>query len=63
MSSFDKIYSTSGRGRLYESITQTVGDTPVVKLNRIAPEHVNMYECFFVPLEPYPYPIFVDRSA
>ena len=43
MSSFDKIYSTSGRGRLYDSITQTVGDTPVVKLNRIAPEHVNMY--------------------
>ncbi len=43
MSSSDKIYSTSGRGRLYTSITQTVGDTPVVKLNRIAPEHVNMY--------------------
>ena len=43
MSSCDKIYSTSGRGRLYDSITQTVGDTPVVKLNRIAPAHVNMY--------------------
>ena len=43
MSSSDKIFSTSGRGRLYNSITETVGDTPVVKLHRIAPDHVNMY--------------------
>jgi cysteine synthase len=25
-----------GRGRIYESITQTIGDTPIVKLNRLA---------------------------
>jgi len=43
MSSSDRIFSTSGRGRLYNSITETVGDTPVVKLHRIAPDHVNMY--------------------
>lgn len=28
--------STQGRGRIYESITDTIGDTPLVKLNRTA---------------------------
>ncbi len=28
--------STKGRGRVYESIVDTIGDTPLVKLNRIA---------------------------
>jgi len=27
-----------GRGRIYESITQTIGDTPLVRLNRLARE-------------------------
>ncbi|EAR51069.1 cysteine synthase [Oceanicola granulosus HTCC2516] len=35
--------TTSGRGRLYESVTDTIGDTPVIRLNRIAPEHVTIY--------------------
>jgi cysteine synthase A len=35
--------STSGRGRRYESIVETVGNTPCVRLNRIAPEHVDLY--------------------
>jgi cysteine synthase A len=34
---------TSGRGRLYESILETVGDTPVVRLNNLAPEGVTLY--------------------
>ena len=34
------IYQTEGRGRRYDSITETVGDTPCVRLNRIAPDHV-----------------------
>lgn len=34
---------TEGRGRLYDSIIDTIGDTPVVRLNRIAPEHVTVY--------------------
>ena len=25
-----------GRGRIYQSITQTIGDTPIVQLNRLA---------------------------
>ncbi|HRO12370.1 cysteine synthase A [Amaricoccus sp.] len=34
---------TRGRGQLYESIIDTVGDTPVVKINRLAPSHVGLY--------------------
>ena len=42
---------TEGRGRLYESIIDTVGDTPVVRINRLAPAHVALYvKCeFFNP--------------
>mmetsp|Transcript_20167 Transcript_20167/g.24152 ORF Transcript_20167/g.24152 Transcript_20167/m.24152 type:complete len:404 (-) Transcript_20167:589-1800(-) len=29
--------------RVYDNVLQTIGDTPVVKLNRIAPDHVEMY--------------------
>jgi cysteine synthase A len=29
---------TPGRGRIYDSITQTIGDTPLVRLNRMAKE-------------------------
>ena len=37
------IRRTKGRGRLYDSILDTVGDTPVVRLNRIAPEGVTVH--------------------
>jgi cysteine synthase A len=30
-------------GRLYDSIIETVGGTPVVRINRLAPDHVNLY--------------------
>jgi cysteine synthase A len=30
-------------GRLYDNILETVGHTPVVKINRLAPAHVNLY--------------------
>jgi cysteine synthase A len=30
-------------GRLYDSIIETVGGTPVVKINRLAPAHANLY--------------------
>lgn len=30
-------------GRLYDNILETVGMTPVVKINRLAPPHVNLY--------------------
>lgn len=43
MSSQGKIRSTDGRGRLYDSILDTVGDTPCVKVNNLAPEGVRLY--------------------
>ena len=40
------IYTTNGRGRLYDNILQTVGDTPTIRLNRIAPKGVDIYVKF-----------------
>lgn len=40
------IYSTEGRGRLYGSVLETVGNTPAIRLNRIAPEGVEIYAKF-----------------
>lgn len=37
------IRQTAGRGRLYDSILETVGDTPCVRINRLAPQGVRMY--------------------
>ncbi|MBM9595197.1 cysteine synthase A [Roseitranquillus sediminis] len=34
---------TEGRGRRFDSILDTVGDTPVVRINRLAPEGVTIY--------------------
>ena len=30
-------------GRLYSNILETIGNTPAVRINRLAPEHVNLY--------------------
>ena len=35
--------TTSGRGRVYASILDTIGDTPCVRINRLAPEGVDLY--------------------
>jgi cysteine synthase A len=35
--------TTAGRGRLYESIVDTIGDTPTIRVNRLAPAHVRLY--------------------
>lgn len=40
------IRKTEGRGKLYPSILDTVGDTPVIRINRIAPDHVTVYVKF-----------------
>ena len=37
------IRSTKGRGKLYDSILDTVGDTPVVRINNLAPKGVRVY--------------------
>ena len=35
--------STSGRGQLYGSIVDTIGDTPCIRINHLAPDHVRVY--------------------
>ena len=37
------IRSTSGRGKLFESILDTVGDTPAIRINNLAPDNVTIY--------------------
>jgi cysteine synthase A len=37
------IRTTKGRGTRYDSILDTVGNTPCIRLNRIAPDHVDVY--------------------
>lgn len=37
------IRQTEGRGRLYDSILDTVGDTPTVRINRLGPPGVRLY--------------------
>eukprot|EP00931_Biecheleriopsis_adriatica_P047300 TRINITY_DN2724_c0_g2_i1.p1 TRINITY_DN2724_c0_g2~~TRINITY_DN2724_c0_g2_i1.p1 ORF type:complete len:375 (+),score=104.23 TRINITY_DN2724_c0_g2_i1:64-1188(+) len=46
------ISSSTPRRALYNNITETIGNTPVVKVNRLAPAGVNLYvKCeFFNPL-------------
>ncbi len=40
------IRTTQGRGKLFASILDTVGDTPVIRINRIAPTGVSVYVKF-----------------
>ncbi len=40
------IRTTRGRGKLFASILDTVGDTPVIRINRIAPGNVTIYVKF-----------------
>ncbi len=35
--------TTNGKGRLYDSVVDTIGDTPCIRVNRLAPEGVRVY--------------------
>jgi cysteine synthase A len=35
--------TTKGRGRLFDSVLDTIGDTPCIRINNLAPDHVRMY--------------------
>lgn len=35
--------TTSGRGRLFASVVDTIGDTPCIRINHLAPKGVNLY--------------------
>ena len=34
---------TEGRGRLFDSVVDTIGNTPCIRVNSLAPEHVTIY--------------------
>ncbi len=38
-----KLRTTSGRGRLFDSVLDTIGDTPCIRVNNLAPKGVTMY--------------------
>src|SRR3954451_7600958 len=38
-----KIRTTAGRGRLFDSILDTVGDTPAVRVNNLGPAHATIF--------------------
>ena len=35
--------TTRGRGRLFDSVVDTIGDTPCIRVNNLAPDHVHLY--------------------
>ncbi len=35
--------TTDGRGKLYDSVIETIGDTPCIRINNLAPDHVELY--------------------
>jgi cysteine synthase A len=38
-----QIRSTNGRGRLFDSVLDTIGDTPAIRVNHLAPEGIDLY--------------------
>jgi len=38
-----KIRTTAGRGRLYDNVLDTIGDTPCIRINALAPKDVTIY--------------------
>jgi cysteine synthase A len=43
MSSSQSVRRTSGKGRTYDSVLDTVGNTPVIRINNLSPENVELY--------------------
>lgn len=39
----NRIRTTAGRGRLFDSVLDTIGDTPVIRVNNLGPDHVTLY--------------------
>lgn len=38
-----EIYQTNGRGEIYDSILDTVGNTPTIRINNLKPEHADLF--------------------
>ena len=43
MAANEKVRTTSGRGRLYDSVLDTVGNTPCIRVSNLAPGDVRVY--------------------
>jgi cysteine synthase len=43
MSAKSRLRTTSGRGRVFDSVLDTIGDTPCIRVNRLAPEGIDLY--------------------
>ncbi len=43
MDAMTALTTTAGRGRLYASVLDTIGNTPAIRINRIAPKGVELY--------------------
>jgi cysteine synthase A len=43
MKSHQKIRTTEGRGRLFNSILDTIGDTPTIRINNLGVDHATLY--------------------
>lgn len=39
----DSIRSTTGRGTRYDSVLDTIGNSPVIRINNLAPDYVTLY--------------------
>ncbi|MGD9295518.1 MAG: pyridoxal-phosphate dependent enzyme [Roseobacter sp.] len=39
----DHIRTTKGRGERYDSVLDTIGNSPVIRINNLGPEHVTIY--------------------
>ncbi|NEQ98457.1 MAG: pyridoxal-phosphate dependent enzyme [Cyanothece sp. SIO2G6] len=37
------VRSTKGQGQLYASVVETIGNTPCIRINTLAPDHVQLY--------------------
>src|SRR4051795_12605811 len=38
-----RIRTTAGRGRLFDSVLDTIGDTPAIRINKLTPDHAKIY--------------------
>ena len=38
-----RLRSTTGLGKIFESVLDTIGNTPTIKINNLAPNGVNLY--------------------
>ncbi|HDR28911.1 cysteine synthase A, partial [Rhodovulum sp.] len=43
MADHGSIRTTAGRGRLFDTVLDTIGDTPAIRINNLGPKHVTIY--------------------